>query len=37
MKRMSILQISLGIIKIKNNIVNRIDLYEDCLFEVLIL
>ena len=34
---MSILQISLSIIKITNNIVNHIDFYEDCLFKIPIL
>ena len=31
------LQISLGIMKITNNIVNNIDLYEDCSFKIPIL
>ena len=31
---MSILQISLGIMKITNNIVNHIDFYEDCPFKI---
>ena len=31
---MSILQISLSIMKITNNIVNHIDLYEDCAFKI---
>ena len=31
---MSILQISLGIMKITNNIVNPIDFYEDCPFKI---
>ena len=34
MKRMSILQISLGIMKIKINIMNHIDLDEDCPFKI---
>ena len=33
-RTMSILQISFGIMKITNKIVNHIDLYEDCPFKI---